>query len=933
MKSRTRGDKDLVRKMVQTFRKFDANDDGLLDMKELINCVRLFFAINLTDFQAEELFNRLDANGDGVLDRQEFLLGFVGLDDNEAEDAKTVKVLPKNRPAKINLATDAFVQDQSLTSKLTTDKIVARVRQQMNSRGRSEGDVMREMVKIFSQYDLNDDGLIDLEELHECMRLFFSVNLTTAQTNALMKRLDQNSDGVLDQREFILGFVGLVDNEYENNPNQLTRQRYPVKPKQASPVTEFIRRRQHGVGQKSQTNVTKLGVERLEGLMFAKIDKKGRMHNSTATGVSYHRVEAFFKRYDENGDGEIDLGEFNKMLWDLGLKELHPDDVQGLFRRFDKNDDGSIDSDEFSQFFSGSFDAVDADGQAQNTIIDMPCTKDSLTSRFKPEKQLRHELKVEFKGAMERQGKRIRAEFLKLCEPERPGVRAIKETALNNMLREKFSIGIGAQRAVLALVRGIKRTSDDLITWKEFLRTFRQNLQEQGKFFNEVAKFDGPEIGIEKLRKIIVERLERKAVQRGAKNTTPSMRHLKIFFKDVDLDQDGIIQIGEFESLCLKLGIRHVNRNDVHGLFRSLDVDHSGGIDYIEFCDSVIQGFNDEKGILDLPATVDNHANQFKSDAELMLMAREDITRQCQRYRLTSELLGHMLCDENRPQARNNISKARVKQCLRGKLHAAIGNDVAVDLLFDKAKPDGAGNISLQQFKDTFLLDESQAQNMFRVENHAGANPNDPMQVLKREMNAAYRELMGTSQPEQGANDSTVQEGEAMLRRESGSKRDSGSKRGSQHHMLSHHMEDGGECGPEEDALVMNGALATGMHNLVEVGPWCSPVMKRQMKRAQCGTRSDWRNRKVVNGVRGSSRGSSRSGSSAFRDASGILEAKARTFLSKNGGGRSPMRPSTGKPSWSRESRIAPPRYQPHHTPSRGFWDRPNNQRKEFQRG
>jgi hypothetical protein len=114
--------------------------------------------------------------------------------------------------------------------------------------------------------------------------------------------------------------------------------------------------------------VTKLGVDRLEKLLFAKMDKRGRLHNSTVTGVSFHRVQAFFKKYDANGDEHIDLCEFNQMLCDLGLKELHPDDVGGLFKRFDKNGDGDIDSEEFASFFTGIFEAgVTADGKVQNS--------------------------------------------------------------------------------------------------------------------------------------------------------------------------------------------------------------------------------------------------------------------------------------------------------------------------------------------------------------------------------------------------------------------------------------------------------------------------------------------------------------------------------------------------------------------------------------
>jgi Ca2+-binding EF-hand superfamily protein len=235
--------------------------------------------------------------------------------------------------------------------------------------------------------------------------------------------------------------------------------------------------------------------------MIAKIDKRGRAHNSTMSGVSYHRVQAFFKKYDVNGDGSIDLEEFGQMLFDLGLKELHPEDIAGLFGRFDKNGDGDIDKDEFAEFFTGSFEAgVTADGQTQNSecaaapshlrvrfanslrpfppplaaIIDMPCTKDSISSQFKSARQLKHELKVEFKIAMDRQGKKIRAEFLKLCEEGRPGVRAIKKHVLNVLLRDTFSIGIGRQKAVQMLVDEIQQAADGCITWKEFCRTFKQ---------------------------------------------------------------------------------------------------------------------------------------------------------------------------------------------------------------------------------------------------------------------------------------------------------------------------------------------------------------------------------------------------------------------------------------------------------------------------
>jgi Ca2+-binding EF-hand superfamily protein len=573
--------------------------------------------------------------------------------------------------------------------------------------------------------------------------------------------------------------------------------------------------------------------------MRFKLDKKSRAVNASKSPASFHRLRLFFNRYDVNGDGEIDYEEFVEMLNDLGLRNLHEDDMKGVFARVDVDGSGSIDIEEFAGYMTDSFtsEAVAYKGLVEkqaSIITDMPATVDSHSVQFKSDKQLKHAIKWEFQDAMARQGPKIREHFVKLSagntrgevDSDKPSadanLRAVAPAMLVKMLRENFAIGIGSKKGLdIILMDEAKKTADGTVSWKAMLAAFKQDEQEQGKYYMEVGKFDGPRVGKKELKEILISKLERHAVQRGARFTTPSNRHLKKLFKGIDKNNNGEVELCEFKALLLLLGIRHIHEDDAVGLFKELDVDNSGSIDYLEFCTHLLGlQWRDEKGIADLPDTVNSAKLQGKTDKQLVKLAREDISRQLQRYRVTrKQLEAYLGCSSSgagsprvqqvslgkktdgkgevankgekggeqlasvgvaagehsakagvgedrsaltiavaggavrtkRPSRTSTavISRAQLKNCIRGKLHAAVGNERGVDLLFDEALGvdstngtvgDG-GAITIDKFIDVFLLDEARAKHLIPTKHKFFSSQAGKEVQVKADMMTAYATL------------------------------------------------------------------------------------------------------------------------------------------------------------------------------------------------
>eukprot|EP01006_Ploeotia_vitrea_P040312 TRINITY_DN66420_c2_g1_i2.p1 TRINITY_DN66420_c2_g1~~TRINITY_DN66420_c2_g1_i2.p1 ORF type:complete len:280 (-),score=183.30 TRINITY_DN66420_c2_g1_i2:81-920(-) len=110
-----------------------------------------------------------------------------------------------------------------------------------------------------------------------------------------------------------------------------------------------------------------------------------------------------FKKFDENGDGELSAEEVAKMLKHIGHSE---DDAKEIMEELDENDDGVIDQDEFVKMaVMGKLGAEQRDNKGQviaNASVDMAWKLlDKDQDGFITVQELEEKLNIDSEGAKE----------------------------------------------------------------------------------------------------------------------------------------------------------------------------------------------------------------------------------------------------------------------------------------------------------------------------------------------------------------------------------------------------------------------------------------------------------------------------------------------------------------------------------------------------
>ena len=67
------------------------------------------------------------------------------------------------------------------------------------------------------------------------------------------------------------------------------------------------------------------------------------------------------------------------------------------------------------------------------------------------------------------------------------------------------------------------------------------------------------------------------------------IRHLKKIFESFDKGKDGQISIDELKKGLIQLKSSHIKSDDVFELFKTIDTDKNGRIDYTEFLAAILQ--------------------------------------------------------------------------------------------------------------------------------------------------------------------------------------------------------------------------------------------------------------------------------------------------------------------------------------------------------
>jgi len=320
------------------FKKIDSDSDGLLSKDELLVSPESKF----DEEEIQAIFELGDSNGDNVIDIQEFIAVLfpsageaIEKIQNSCSDIQQIKEIFRQ----IDLDNDGYITKEEMrdSSKRFSDQEVESffALGDINEDGiidldefigvlnpsassvinklRSKYKNMNEVKTVFSQIDRNSDGLISKDEI-------LQENIFNMQeVNSLFELSDSNKDGEIDVEEFI----GAI---------------YPVVAKAILKLTKDIK-----------------NVEEARWL-FRKLDKDGdglisqeemRKYGARMTSKE---IEAIFAIGDINNDGEIDLNEFINVLCPsattliarISREFKDAENIQEMFQEMDLNSDGKI---------------------------------------------------------------------------------------------------------------------------------------------------------------------------------------------------------------------------------------------------------------------------------------------------------------------------------------------------------------------------------------------------------------------------------------------------------------------------------------------------------------------------------------------------------------------------------------------------------------
>ncbi|KAL4348387.1 hypothetical protein GQ457_17G014480 [Hibiscus cannabinus] len=145
MRTPTQGQFQL-QELEQVFKKFDANGDGKISSSEL-GSIMGSLGQQLSDEELQKMVKEVDADGDGFIDFQEFV--------------------------------------------------------ELNTKGVDSNEALENLKEAFSVYDLDGNGSISAEELHQVLQSLGD-ECSIAECRKMISGVDKDGNGLIDFEEFQL---------------------------------------------------------------------------------------------------------------------------------------------------------------------------------------------------------------------------------------------------------------------------------------------------------------------------------------------------------------------------------------------------------------------------------------------------------------------------------------------------------------------------------------------------------------------------------------------------------------------------------------------------------------------------------------------------------------------------------------------------------
>ena len=171
-----------------------------------------------------------------------------------------------------------------------------------------------ELEKIWSLYDIDDNGTLDFDEMREYIQTsaFKSLNLTDRQVKEIYLSIDRDNNGTID-REELAKFLKILLSQLQNQIRENKSNTYKFLNKLKCPETDVSR----------DIRITA-------------------------------EVEKIWIIYDTDDNGILDFAEVKDYIKKTAFasKNLDDDQVQELYETIDRDGNGKIDRQEMAQFLN-----------------------------------------------------------------------------------------------------------------------------------------------------------------------------------------------------------------------------------------------------------------------------------------------------------------------------------------------------------------------------------------------------------------------------------------------------------------------------------------------------------------------------------------------------------------------------------------------------
>ena len=357
------------------------------------------------------------------------------------------------------------------------------------------------------------------------------------------------------------------------------------------------------------------------------------------TGIS---IPILFKKFDEDGDGQIDSSELKSGLLSLNLADLPPSQVERLIKTIDEDGDGQIDLSELHETITGEKYVKDSNPPAQDDDSEDDAKEDesdTLEVEEKSEDESEEveveEVDVEEEDSSDAEGDSDEDESIETTEEDDELTRFGKAIAAEGYtIREVFDRLDTNEDGKIdgpELQKGLSDILGEEFVPKDVIAILGIIDKDEDGNINSMEIIEALEeldLGIESDR--VNPDAEKVAVQARL-----SILHLisdamdetgdspNKFFSALDKDGDGNVSAEEFTSAIEELIESEVTAKDIEAFLNTTDDDGDGTIDIIEFVNA-LESLDDADEVVDNDSRLTPKSNKpFPTNLQRKMMGKQ----------------------------------------------------------------------------------------------------------------------------------------------------------------------------------------------------------------------------------------------------------------------------------------------------------------------